>query len=405
LTNFVLPSIAQTVDEDALLLELVAQQSRDLHRDSMVLADSVVFFSDTVWKYYPHPLCAPLMYIPAPMRSLTDTSSIDAYSIVAIRQRARQHITRNHADLYTAVSDPDRMHVLKIGKTKVQRAIVKKIERDKLDAARALRDMSSPWRKEANLSLQLTQNYATENWHQGAANAFSMIWCAKAFANYKKDNLSWENKAEWRLGLSTVSEDTLRKMNTTDDVFLIYSKLGYQLHRHWSISMFADFRTSLFPNFKKNTHAYNTTFMTPLRYSMGAGVDYKPMKGLTVNLSPMTYKIVYAMVNVPELVDVTEFGIEEGLNVLNEIGSSLRVDWKWRPLREIELETRFYFFTNYRQIETELEIDIDFIINKYMSAKLLLHPRYDGTIEGASSKKSQIQFKELISVGFAHTFR
>jgi hypothetical protein len=102
---------------------------------------------------------------------------------------------------------------------------------------------------------------------------------------------------------------------------------------------------------------------------------------------------------------VTEFGIEEGLNVLNEIGSSLRVDWKWRPLREIELETRFYFFTNYRQIETELEIDIDFIINKYMSAKLLLHPRYDGTIEGASSKKSQIQFKELISVGFAHTFR
>ena len=49
--------------------------------------------------------------------------------------------------------------------------------------------------------------------------------------------------------------------------------------------------------------------------------------------------------------------------------------------------------------------DIDFYINKYMSAKLLLHPRYDGTVESATDYKSKIQFKELISVGFAHTFR
>ena len=40
-----------------------------------------------------------------------------------------------------------------------------------------------------------------------------------------------------------------------------------------------------------------------------------------------------------------------------------------------------------------------------MSAKLLIYPRYDGTIENVTDRKSQIQFKELISVGFAHTFR
>ena len=89
----------------------------------------------------------------------------------------------------------------------------------------------------------------------------------------------------------------------------------------------------------------------------------------------------------------------------NEIGSSLRVEWKWKPIREIELETRFYFFTNYKQIEVDLEIDVDFIINRYMSAKLMLHPRYDGTIDEASGQVSKLQFKEVISVGFAHTFR
>jgi hypothetical protein len=74
-------------------------------------------------------------------------------------------------------------------------------------------------------------------------------------------------------------------------------------------------------------------------------------------------------------------------------------------MREIEIESKFYFFTNYKKIETELEVDIDFIINRYLSAKLLLHPRYDGTIESVTDKKEKLQFKELISVGFSHTFR
>ena len=149
----------------------------------------------------------------------------------------------------------------------------------------------------------------------------------------------------------------------------------------------------------------NTTFLTPIRYTLGIGVDYKPLEGLSVNLSPATYKLVYANLVDAARVDVAEYGIVTDKNMLNEIGSSLRVEWKWKPLREIELETRFYFFTNYKQIETELEIDVDFIINRYLSAKLILHPRYDGTIEEVTNQKSKLQFKELISVGFAHTFR
>ena len=279
------------------------------------------------------------------------------------------------------------------------------IQEDNLDAARALRDRNSPWRKEANLSLQITQNYATENWQQGGVNAFSMLWSAKAFANYKKGNISWQNSAEWRVGVSTVSGDTIHKVNTTDDVFQLYSKFGYQLHEKWYVTLSTEFRTNLFPNFQKNSDKLNTTFLTPIRYTIGIGADYKPIKGLSINLSPATYKLVYANIADANRINVTEYGIEEGKNILNEIGSALRVEWKWKPLREIHLDTKFYFFTNYKQIETELEINVDFIINRYLSAKLMLHPRYDGTVEQVTDHRSQIQFKELISVGFAHTFR
>jgi hypothetical protein len=48
---------------------------------------------------------------------------------------------------------------------------------------------------------------------------------------------------------------------------------------------------------------------------------------------------------------------------------------------------------------------MDFIINRYFSAKLLLYPRYDGLIKSDDGLRPYLQFKELVSVGFSHTFR
>ena len=389
-----------------MLLEIVAQQSRDLHmRDTLMLGDSAIVLCDTIWKSYPHPLCIPLMYLPEQFPTLSDTLIDSPYSIANIRRNARRYIIHHHAELYVSVSDTNRLKSVEMGKSRVQRAIVADFEEEQFDANHALRDVKSHWRKEASLSLQATQNYATNNWQQGGVNAFSMLWNAKAFANYKKGSISWQNNAEWRVGLSTVSNDTVHKLNTTDDVFQIYSKLGYQVHNKLYITLSADFRTNLFPSFQQNSNRLNTTFLTPIRYAMGVGLDYKPIKGLSINVSPAAYKMVYANITNTERVDVTDYGIEAGNDLLNEIGSSLRVEWRWKPMREIEIESKFYFFTNYKKIETELEVDIDFIINRYLSAKLLLHPRYDGTIESVTDKKEKLQFKELISVGFSHTFR
>ena len=265
----VLDSLSDTVpNTEDILLQLVARQSQLLHA------------KDTIWEKYPHPLCMPLMYVPTMYAPLTDTTRYNEYSIPAIRAKARRYITTHHVDMYVAVSDTNRLKQTMLEHLEVQRAIVKDLQEDRLDIERALRYNDSPWKYELNLSLQITQNYATENWHQGAANAFSMLWNAKAFANYKGEKLSWDNKVEWRLGLSTVSGDTLRKINTTDDIFQIYSKLGYQLHPKWYVSLFTDFKTNFFPNFQKNANKVNTTFLTPIRYNVGLGIDYKPLEGL-----------------------------------------------------------------------------------------------------------------------------
>lgn len=397
---------SQAIDDDALLLDIVAQQSLDLHmRDTMLLGDSVIVLCDTIWKHYPHPLCMPLMYVPPTFPALMDTVDEPSHSICALRASARRYITQHHADYYVSMSEEDRLKKMEMGHVEVQRAIVRDIVEDNLERERAVKEQKTNWRRQLNLSLQITQNYATNNWYQGQANAFAMLAGAKGYINFKNEKISWENNGEWRAGLSTVSGDSLRMINITDDLFRLNSKFGFQVHKHWYISAIGEFKTNFWNNYRKNTYELSTAFLTPIRFTLGVGVDYKPLKGLSINVSPATYKMVYAMVADETKVDVTDFGIETGKKILNELGSSVRVDWKWKPLREIEIEANFYFFTNYKRIETDLEIDVDFIINRYLSAKVLLHPRYDSTVELNSDIKTKMQFKELISVGFSHTFR
>lgn len=385
--------LSSHLSEDEVLLELVAQQGRSLCA------------KDTAWKEYPHPLCIPLMYVPTPFPRLLDTTNVDPYSIVAIRRNARRYITTQHADLYVACSDMARLKDVELGHVKVRKAIVKDAMEDMLERERAVRYKDSHWRRELNLALQITQNYATNNWYQGQSNAFAMLASAKGYINYNHNNLSWENNAEWRMGISTVSGDSLRMINTTDDIFRINSKFGYQVHKSWYVSASTELRTNLLNNWQKNKDQLSATFLTPIRFTVGVGVDYKPIEGLSINLAPATYKIVYAFKSDSEQLDVTDFGIEAGESMLTELGSLLRVDWKWQPVREIIVDTKFYFFTNYQRIETELEINMDFIINRYFSAKLLLYPRYDGLIKSDDGLRPYLQFKELVSVGFSHTFR
>ena len=134
-----------TLDEDAFLLELVARQSQLLHAN------------DTIWDEYPHPLCMQLMYIPATFPSLTDTTNPNEYTIPAIRAKARRYITTHHAHFYTAVCDTNRLKTMVLDNIDVKRAIVKDLEEDRMDIERAIRYQNSPWRKELNLSLQITQ--------------------------------------------------------------------------------------------------------------------------------------------------------------------------------------------------------------------------------------------------------
>ena len=274
---------------------------------------------------------------------------------------------------------------------------------DRNDVLEAIRKIRSPWRREATLMLQITQNYVTPNWYQGGSSSFAGLGIAKGQISYIRERFTWENFGEWRMGGSTISADSLHKVNTTDDLFRLYSKANLRIVPKLFTSFSAEIETRFLPTYKSNSVDLKSGPFSPFRFNAAFGLDYKPVSGLSISFSPVSYKVIHFMDTAR--VKVTDYGLEAGQRTQHNIGSSVRVEYTWKPVREVALESKFYCYTNYHDVEIDLEVNCDFIINRFMSARLMLHPRYDTSVIMEGDKHAKIQFRELLSIGFAHKFR
>lgn len=359
--TFKLQDQPAALEFDELLLNMVAEQSRQLALDS-----TVVFAGDT---------------------SLMQIMDSD----VVVREQIPEHI----------LAELDAIHPEAQG-VEVEQALVRDLEEDRLAMLRLLRK-PSPWKKEGRILIHLTQNYTSPNWYQGGASSFSMYGLMTGKIGYYGQRLTWENSGEWKEGFSTVSDDTLHKINTTEDQLRLMTKLNFRAHKKIYYNFTGEFLTQFFPTYREKSNDWKTGPFSPIRLNLALGLDFQPVKGLSISVSPLAYKLVYTM-NTTRT-KPTEFSIPEGKNILNEVGSSMRVEWSWHPFRELDLQAKFYCYTNYRRVELDLEVDCDFIINRFLTTRLVLHPRYDNTVILSGDERAKMQFKELLSIGFSHKFR
>ena len=353
-----------TVEMDALLLDLVNEQSEALHA-----ADTI----DTL-------TLAERMRLDSIERELREIDSLRTANEGLVMQTIAQVPT-----------------------IEVEKSWVKDEVEDRNDLLQAIREMRSPWRREATIMAQITQNYVTDNWYQGGSSSFAGLGIAKGQISYIRERFTWENTGEWRIGGSTVSADSLHKVNTTDDLFRIYSKANLRIISKLFTSLSAELETRLLPTYKSNSMELKSAPFSPFRFNAAFGIDYKPVKGLSISVSPVSYKVIHIMDTVR--VNPKDFGLDEHQRTQHNIGSSMRVEYVWKPVREVNIESKFYLYTNYQNVEVDLEVNCDFIINRFLSARLMLHPRYDSTVIKEGDTKAKMQFRELLSIGFNHRFR
>ena len=352
-----------TVNMDRLLLDMVSQQGAQLHAGDTI---------DTL--------------------TIAERMALDS---IAREVREIDSLRAMNADLVIKT-------VEQIPAIQVEKSWIKDAEEDRNDVLRSIRDMKSHWRREATVMVQVTQNYVTPNWYQGGSSSFSGLAILKGYINYVTDRFTWENTGEWRAGCATISADSLHKMNTTDDMLRLYSKANYRIVPKLYGSVSAEIETRLLPTYKSNSMQLKSGPFSPLRFNAALGLDYKPVPGLSVSFSPLSYKMVHIMDTAR--VAGTDYGLVAGTQTLHNIGSSIRLEYTWKPVREFAMEMRFFTYTNYHYVELDLEVNCDFIINRWLSARLTLHPRYDTSVILDGDTHAKIQFRELLSIGFAHKF-
>lgn len=264
------------------------------------------------------------------------------------------------------------------------------------------------WITANKAAAQFSQNYISSNWQQGGESNLSMNSILNMKANYVHPRgWSFYNEIDWRTSFFTTPSDTMRVWRVSDDLFRVSSNFAIKAFEKWNYSVSSEFKTRLFDSYQTNTVKKLGSFLSPAEFAFSIGMSYENnfdkhnIKGFSLLLSPFSYNWKYVL---NSKVDVTRFGITKGQSTLNQIGSRCDVRLNYNMTKNVVWTTRFYYFTSYKNVESEWENTFNFIINRYFSTRVFFHLKYDDKRTLPKGETSYYQFKELLSFGLNYSW-
>lgn len=281
------------------------------------------------------------------------------------------------------------------------------------------------WKLKGSFSTQFMQYYVSDNWYKGGDNHVSMLGQLVFEANYdNKQKFTFSNKLEAKLGFQTSPSDEYHTFKTNADLLRMTNKLGLQAHKHWYYSTMLQTWTQFYKAYKSNSPDISSNFMSPFESVLSLGMDYKLDKkrvNFNVNIAPAAVDYKYCSSSALVGSHIKDAEHPERHYKVN-LGSTLTANMTLKLCAQVNWQSRFYFFYNYKtdtagrrdQVKWEWENTINLKVNKYLSSKIFLYPRYEGglkknvvdpnTGEVISGTRNKLQFNEYLSVGFDINF-
>ena len=263
------------------------------------------------------------------------------------------------------------------------------------------------WKYKGDASLQVMQNYVSDNWYKGGESNQAAVGSVTLEANYdNKSKWKWDNKLEMKLGFQTSPSDTVHKFKTNEDLIRYTGKVGLQAANRWYYTLQMLAYTQFYHGLKSNNTKVFSDFMSPFNLSVGLGMDYKvqalanKLTG-TINMSPLA--VNYRYVDRADL--AASFGVKtpDHSHSLTDFGSQITASLTWQVNDVLSWKTRIYGFSSYHRSEVEWENTFTLRVSKYISANLFLFPRFDDA-NNRDENLGYWQFKEYSSLGFSYNF-
>ncbi|MCR4994899.1 MAG: DUF3078 domain-containing protein [Bacteroidales bacterium] len=277
------------------------------------------------------------------------------------------------------------------------------------------------WTYKGNGGLQFTQSYVSKNWYKGGLNSYSMLTMLTFEANFNNQRkVQLNNKFEARLGFQA-TETNVPKFRPTDNLLRFTSNFGIKAIGNWNYAAQLQLQTQPYRGYQGSTTTVISDFLSPLYVRSSIGMDYNIKKKRftgTLKLAPLSYVITYVHVDSR----VERYGIEKGHNSKHEWGPNIQFTFDYKMTKDISWHSRLYWFSNFKSTLIENEHTINFTINKYLSAKLFLYPRFEDTkyygldyakdeegnttteLSDDSAKRTHWMFQEYLSLGINYDF-
>ena len=277
----------------------------------------------------------------------------------------------------------------------------KEIKKEKIDSGDA-------WKTGGIFNLNFGQG-SQSNWAAGGDDfSLSIASYFGYYAFYKKGKYSWDNTMDLNYGLVNTTSLGTRK---NDDRIDVLSKVGYALTPKLDAAALINFHSQFSKGYKYNgdgTKALLSNFLSPGYLLISLGLDYKPVKGLSIFVSPITSR--WTFVTDDSLSAKGAYGVTPGKKVKNEIGAFTSITYITDLNKTISYNGRLDLFSNYGHNPQNVDIMMNnmFVakLSKLLTASLGLNLIYDDDVKlfGPNGDSPALQFKSLIAVGFSVKF-
>lgn len=266
------------------------------------------------------------------------------------------------------------------------------------------------WKRGALFNVNINQG-SLSNWAAGG-DRFSMSIGATftGFIFYKEGRHAWDNILDLAYGYVNTTSLGSRK---SDDRIDFTSKYGYEIGKNWYLSALFNVRTQFTDGFLYDSVPPHkvSRFFAPAYVLLSPGLDYKPVEGLSIFMSPITAR--WVIVKDDLLSAQGAYGVDTGKHVNMEFGAYVSVNWMSEIMKNVSYKTRLDLFSNYRHNPGNVDLFWTNLlllkVNKYLSANISLDMIYDDDVRVFENKKTgvkgpRLQVKEVIGVGFTARF-
>ncbi|HVX28758.1 MAG TPA: DUF3078 domain-containing protein [Parafilimonas sp.] len=259
------------------------------------------------------------------------------------------------------------------------------------------------WIKGGLFNLNVAQG-SLKNWAAGGDDfSLSFTLYTNGHAFYKKGKVTWENNVDFNLGYINTTSLGSRK---NDDRFDFYSKYGYGVSKTVSASALFDLRTQFFDGYTypDGIHPlFASTSFSPAYVLLSPGFDIRPIKNLSIFLSPITSR--WTVVMNPTLSKIGAYGVDSGKHAMDQVGAFGTIMLNSKVNKLITYTGRLDLFSNYEHNAQDVDLYMTNLfaakLGKIITATWDIDMIYDDDVRifGPNHNSPRLQLKSMIGVG------